>query len=290
MNKYLKKFQPITPSLRHTILINYKNLLGSSRLPFDGKNSLKFLTKGQKKTGGRNNYGRLTAFNIGGGHKQNYRLLSINSYHKILPFSVVTSIEYDPFRSAFISCCFMKESGSFQYILSPQNVEIGSFLISNYGLRRPNLGSSCLLYYSNIGDLFYNVNINNGPNHYRIASSAGTFCKIIKKEISLFYSILKVPSGKFRSVSLASIGFLGKTSNPYFKFKVLGKAGRSFWLGKRPIVRGVAMNPVDHPHGGGEGKSSGGRPSCTPWGFITKGQPTRRKKHSKNFTLLSIYK
>lgn len=276
-NINLKVFKAITPSLRHRIQINLKLVLSGET------KSLKFLTVGKKKTGGRNNFGRLTAFRKGGGHKKKYRLLSLNLNQKILPYSVLMSVEYDPFRSSFISCCFLKETGTFQYILAPQNAVLGSLLIANYGIRRPNVGSPCLLYYAQIGDLLYNVNLNNGPKSNKVASAAGTFCKIIKKEINSFYGVLKIPSGVFRSVSLASLGFLGKTSNPYFKFQVIGKAGRSRWLGKRPTVRGVAMNPVDHPHGGGEGKSSGGRPSCTPWGFITKGKPTKKKKINTYF-------
>ena len=284
---HLKAFRPLTPGSRHKVLINYALFLTGNAKGIP----LPFLTKGKPKTGGRNNFGRLTAFQTGGAasHKKNYRILSHNAYNKILPYSIVQSVEYDPFRSAFISCCFMKETGSFQYILSPQNIEVGLLLVANYGLRKPNLGSPCLLYYSQIGELVYNVNFS---NRYRIATAAGTFCKVLKKEVSLFYSILKIPSGILRTASLASIAFLGKTSNPEHQFKVLGKAGRSRWLGKRPVVRGVAMNPVDHPHGGGEGKSSGGRPSCTPWGFITKGKPTvsSRKKKKNAFILeRSIY-
>jgi len=281
-NQALKYFKPKTPSLRHLIQINFKfNLTGVK--------PLKFLIKGKHKTGGRNSFGRLTAFQKGGGHKKNYRLLSdkIYNHQKWLPFSIVNSIEYDPFRSSFISCCFLKETGTFQYFLSPQNIEKGTLLIANYGLRRPNNGSPCLLFYANIGDLLYNVNLNNGPRKNSVAVSAGTFCKIIKKEVNLFYSIIKQPSGNLRSISLASSGFLGKTSNPYHKFQILGKAGRHRWLGKRPVVRGVAMNPVDHPHGGGEGKTSGGRPSCTPWGFPTKGKPT--KKNEKNYIATCKY-
>jgi len=267
-----KNFSPVTPSLRHRIQINYKVLLSGDKQP------LKFLVKSKRNCGGRNIYGRLTAFKKGGGHKKSYRLLINNSYQKYVPFSVIHTVEYDPLRSAFISCCFVKETGTFQYILSPQNVERGALLIANYGLRRPQVGSPCLLFFTNIGDLLYNVNVNNGPKAYQVATAAGTFCKVVKKEVGHFYGILKLPSGIFRSISLASLGFLGKASNPLFKFQVIGKAGRGRWLGKRPVVRGVAMNPIDHPHGGGEGKSAGGRPSSTPWGFLTKGKPTKRKK------------
>ena len=271
INPNLKTFTPYTPSLRQQIQINLNLFLGK-------KKPLKFLKTGASKRGGRNHFGRLTSFQKGGGHKKSYRLLSLNLFQKFLPISLVNSIEYDPFRSSFIACCFLKETGNFQYIIAPQNLKVGTILSANYGLRISNDGSPCLLYYSQVGDLLYNININNGPNKYTIASAAGTFCKVIKKEISLFYSVIKIPSGSLRTISLASIGFLGKTSNPYHKFRIIAKAGRNRWLGKRPVVRGVAMNPVDHPHGGGEGKSAGGRPSVTPWGFPTKGKPTKRKK------------
>lgn len=271
INPNLKVFAPLTPSLRQQIQINYNLFLGKQK-------PLKFLKKGLAKRGGRNHFGRLTSFQKGGGHKKSYRFLSLNLYQKFLPLSLVNSIEYDPFRSSFIACCFFKETGNFQYIIAPQNIKVGTILSANYGLRISNDGSPCLLYFAQVGDLIYNVNLNNGPYKYNIASAAGTFCKVIKKEISLFYSIIKIPSGSLRTISLASIAFLGKASNPYHKFRIIGKAGRNRWLGKRPVVRGVAMNPVDHPHGGGEGKSSGGRPSVTPWGFPTKGKPTKRKK------------
>lgn len=271
ITQFLNYFTPLTPSLRQRIQVNLNFFL-------DKKKPLKFLLKGFNKSGGRNNYGRLTCFQKGGGHKQSYRFLSVNLQQKFLPYSVVNSIEYDPFRSSFICCCFLKETGNFQYIIAPQNIKIGTFLAANYGLRRSQDGSPCLLYYTQIGDLIYNINLNNGPYKYNIASAAGTFSKIIKKELHTFYGIIKIPSGSFRGVSLASLSFLGKTSNPYHKFRIIAKAGRNRWLGKRPVVRGVAMNPVDHPHGGGEGKSSGGRPSVTAWGFPTKGKPTKRKK------------
>lgn len=269
--KEMKTYKAITPSVRHLVQVNLTSFLS-------GHSRLKFLTQGKKNQGGRNNHGRLTAFRQGGGQKKSYRLLSTRTLTKMLPYSIVHSVEYDPFRSAFLCCCFLKETGTFQYILAPQNIQKGAFLSANYGLRRAQQGSPCLLYYANIGDLLYNVNLNHGPLDYAVARAPGTFCKVLKKEIRQFFSLLKLPSGAFRSVSLSSLGFLGKTSNPNHKFTVLGKAGRARWLNRRPSVRGVAMNPIDHVHGGGEGKSSGGRPSSTPWGWITKGRKTRRLK------------
>jgi large subunit ribosomal protein L2 len=281
MQKYkdLKYFTPFTNSIRQRIQVNFQLLVSSSKTKT--KKPLKFLTKNLKRRGGRNNHGRLTCFTQGGGHKHNYRFISNKCNNKFLPYSVVNTLEYDPFRTSIISCCFLKETGSFAYIIAPQRIKVGTFLASNYGVRRPNYGSACILKYTQIGDLIYNINLNNGPYKHTISTSAGCFSKIIRKHMKCFFAIIKLPSGSFRSISLGSLGFLGKTSNPYKKFEVIGKAGRNRWLGKRPSVRGVAMNPIDHPHGGGEGKSSGGRPSSTPWGFPTKGQPTKITKVSK---------
>jgi len=271
----LKVYKPLTPSLRHKIQINYLVNL---------KNNQKFkkLIKGKNKKGGRNLFGRLTSFTKGGGHKKSYRFLSIYDIKKNLPFLIINSIEYDPFRTSFINCCFFKEGGFFQYILSAQNTKVGNLLSSNYYFLLPYEGSPCYLKYAKIGDFIYNVNLNRNLRYY-VASSAGTFCKIMKKDISLFFSKLILPSGSLYTVSLSSLGFLGKVSNYHHRFVNLSKAGRKRWLGFRPVVRGVAMNPVDHPHGGGEGKSSGGRPSSTPWGFYTKGKLTRKKKALKFF-------
>ena len=281
MQKYkeLKYFTPYNNSLRQRIQVNFKLLVSYSNK--NNKKPLKFLTKSLKNEGGRNNYGRITCFTQGGGHKKTYRYLSNKGNQKFLPYSIVNSIEYDPFRTALISCCFLQETGNFSYIIAPQNIKVGTLLASNYGLRMPNVGSACFLKYTQIGELVYNVNLNCGPFKHTIATSAGCFSKIIKKQLAYFFAIIKLPSGRFRSISLASLGFLGKASNPFKRFEIVGKAGRNRWLGKRPSVRGVAMNPVDHPHGGGEGKSSGGRPSSTPWGFPTKGQPTKTSKISK---------
>jgi large subunit ribosomal protein L2 len=264
----LQTFQPYTPSRRNQIQLNYAHLLESKKLP------LKSLTRGLRKSGGRNGFGRLTAFRHGGGHKRLYRASSM----RFLPFGLVSSIEYDPNRTAFIYSALLRETGTMQYTLAPQQLKVGSFFVANYGLRNSVTGSPCLLFFTRVGDLVYNVTL---PNKSRMSSAAGTSCKVVKKDIYGFHVVLKLPSSKLRKVSMLSLSYLGKTSNPDHRFVVLGKAGRSRWLGKRPTVRGVAMNPVDHPHGGGEGKSSGGRPSVTAWGFPAKGQPTRRKKSDK---------
>jgi large subunit ribosomal protein L2 len=270
----LKKQLPITSSIRHVIKINYYNL--------SKKKKFKKLTLGFKKTGGRNCFGRLTAFRQGGGHKKTYRFLSKFDEKQSLPFSIIDSIEYDPFRSAFINCCYFKEAGFFQYVLAADKSKPGQILASNYFFNVPYPGSPSYLKFARVGDFFFNVNLTRNFNIY-IACAAGTFCKIMKKEVSAFFVKLVLPSGCLYSVSVFSLGFLGKVSNINHRFTNIGKAGRNRWKGIRPSVRGVAMNPVDHPHGGGEGKSSGGRPSCTPWGFLTKGKPTRRKKLRKFF-------
>lgn len=286
-NTVLKSFSPSSPSRRNQIQIDYSKILTSISLGLKKINPIKKLLKGLTKSGGRNNLGRLTAFRHAGGHKKRYRLIDSILTKKFLPFGIVNSIEYDPIRSSFIYSAFLRETGNFQYVLAPQQLKIGSFFVANYGLRNSIAGSPCLLYYSRVGDIVYNVNINTLPHQksYRIASAAGTSCKIVKKDLNGFNVVLKLPSSKLRKVSMFSLSFLGKTSNQENRFTSLGKAGRNRWLGVKPSVRGVAMNPVDHPHGGGEGKSSGGRPSVTPWGFPAKGKPTRRKKKDKNLVL-----
>ena len=274
-NILLKLFKPFTPSLRHQIQINYSQYLTN-------KKKFKKLVKGMSSHGGRNASGRLTAFRKGGGHKKSYRFLSQYDTKKSLPFLIVDSIEYDPFRKSFISCCYFKEGGFFQYVLSAQKSKQGDLLASNYYFLLPYEGSSCYLKYAKIGDFIYNINLNKDYRYY-VARAPGTYCKIMKKNLVDFYSNILLPSGNIYTVSFFAKGLLGKVSNDNHRFKNLSKAGRSRWLGIRPCVRGVAMNPIDHPHGGGEGKSSGGRPSSTPWGFLTKGKPTKKNKVSPYF-------
>ena len=266
----LTVYKPLTPSLRERVQINYFILLS---------NNVRFsrLIKGISKKGGRNLFGRVTAFTNGGGHKKSYRFLSIYDIKGASPFFIINSIEYDPFRSAFINCCFFFEGGFFQYTLAAQNSNVGKLITANYFFSLPSEGSPCNLKYARVGDFIYNINLNSNFRYY-IACSAGTFCKVMKKNLQTCWSRLSLPSGNIYDVSFNSVGFLGKVSNESHRFITISKAGRNRWLGLRPTVRGVAMNPVDHPHGGGEGKSSGGRPSVTPWGFYTKGKPTRKDK------------
>jgi large subunit ribosomal protein L2 len=271
----LKNFKALTPSLRQRIQINYSAIISINK-------RLKKLTKGKKSKGGRNAFGRLTSFKKGGGHKKSYRFLSSHDIKKKLPFFFIGSIEYDPFRSSFISCCFLKESGFFQYIITAQNTKKGSLLNSNYYFNVPYESSPCYLKFIKTGDFVYNLNLKNSKNH-QVAKAAGTFCKIMKQEVNSYFSKVILPSGALYKISFSSLSFIGKSSNNFKRFTNLSKAGRKRWLGIKPTVRGVAMNPVDHPHGGGEGKSSGGRPSSTPWGFPTKGKPTKKKKVNNYF-------
>jgi large subunit ribosomal protein L2 len=162
----LKFYKPITPGQRHKVQINFKFYLSGE------KNVLKSLVRGYKKAGGRNNYGRLTAFRQGGGHKQSYRLTSHDNLERFLPFSILTSLEYDPYRSSFLGTCFMKETGRFQYILAPQNAKIGMFLTANKYLHNSAPGSPCHLYFTDIGDLLYNINLSVSPSPYRVSSAA----------------------------------------------------------------------------------------------------------------------
>ena len=275
LHENLKQYIPITPSLRQKTQVNYFKVLENNK-------KFKKLIKGKTKKGGRNSFGRLTAFKKGGGHKKSYRFLSLYDVKKHLPFFVINSIEYDPFRNSFINGCFFYQGGFFQYIIAAQNARVGNVLAANYYFLLPYEGSPCHLRFARVGDFLFNLNLN--INHrYIVARSAGTFCKLMKKDIQSFFSKVVLPSGNIYTASLSALGFIGKVSNFCHRFINLAKAGRKRWLGLRPSVRGVAMNPVDHPHGGGEGKSSGGRPSCSPWGFYTKGKPTVKKKNLKFF-------
>ena len=282
LNPELKDYKALTPSLRQRVQVNYLKLL---------KNNIKFkkLIKGKKYKGGRNNFGRFTAFKKGRRHKKSYRFLSTYDLKQSLPFLIINSIEYDPFKTSFINCCYFYQGGFFQYILSAQNSKQGNILGLNYYFALPHDGSPCTIKYSKIGDFIYNLNLNNVFKYY-IASAAGTYCKIMKKDLNEDFARIVLPSGNVFSISFVSQGFLGKVSNHFHKFITISKAGRNRWLGKHPTVRGVAMNPIDHVHGGGEGKSSGGRPSSTPWGFYTKGKKTKKKKKLLNYFIRRLKK
>ncbi len=265
----LKKFNPFTPSMRQLVQVARDGL-------WEGR-PYKSLTKGLIKTGGRNNFGRITSWQKGGGHKRLYRFIDFKRNKQNI-FAVVERIEYDPNRTAFIAL-IKYEDGDINYILAPQKLSVGDKIISGDDVDI-KIGNSLPLKSIPVGTTVHNVEMKLGKGG-QMARSAGSFADLVAKDSG--YAQLKLRSGEFRLVSLECRATIGAVSNPDEKNINLGKAGRNRWLGVRPHVRGVAMNPVDHPHGGGEGKTSGGRHPVTPWGKPTKGKKTRKNKRTSQF-------
>jgi len=269
----LKSFKPNTPGQRGLVLVSRDSLWG-------GKPE-KTLTVGLTKSGGRNNKGRVTARRRGGGHKRLYRIIDFKRNHHNMP-ATVERIEYDPNRSAFIAL-LQYEDGTKSYILAPQRLSVGDVVTSGEKADiKP--GNAMPLANIPIGTIIHNVELKPGKGG-QIARSAGTYVQLVGRDQS--YSILRLNSGEQRMTRSECMATIGAVSNPDNKNIKLAKAGRSRWLGKRPSVRGVAMNPVDHPHGGGEGKTSGGRHPVTPWGKPTKGKKTRSNKSTDKLILRS---
>jgi large subunit ribosomal protein L2 len=269
----LKSFKPNTPGQRGLVLVSRDSLWG-------GKPE-KTLTVGLTKSGGRNNIGRVTARRRGGGHKRLYRIIDFKRNHHNVP-ATVERIEYDPNRSAFIAL-LQYEDGTKSYILAPQRLSVGDVVTSGEKVDiKP--GNAMPLANIPIGTIIHNVELKPGKGG-QIARSAGTYVQLVGRDQS--YSILRLNSGEQRMTRSECMATIGAVSNPDNKNIKLAKAGRSRWLGKRPSVRGVAMNPVDHPHGGGEGKTSGGRHPVTPWGKPTKGKKTRSNKSTDKLILRS---
>ncbi|ANA41102.1 MULTISPECIES: 50S ribosomal protein L2 [Geobacter] len=230
-----------------------------------------------KKTGGRNSFGRITARHIGGGHKQKYRIIDFRRNKVEIP-AKVASIEYDPNRSARIALLHYAD-GEKRYILAPLDLKVGDSIIasSNADIKP---GNALPLRAIPLGTIIHNIELKIGKGG-QLARSAGTFAQLMAKEGK--YAQVKLPSGEVRMVLLDCMATIGQVGNIDHENVSIGKAGRSRWLGRRPTVRGVAMNPVDHPHGGGEGRTSGGRHPVTPWGIPTKGYKTRKNKTSSRF-------
>jgi len=266
----LKTYKPTSPGIRHHISINKKEL--------NNKFENKKLKHNLKKSGGRNNLGRLTSFHTGGGHKQQYRNID---FKRSVKFGVIKSIEYDPNRSTNIA----QISNNIQsaYILSPKDLKVGAVLDTN----KFQVGNIHELLNLNIGSYIHNIEFypNTGG---RLVRTAGNFAQLVQRAIrnKKLYAQIRLRSGKKFLISAKCNAVLGILSNEDYRNIVIGKAGRARWLNRRPNVRGVAMNAVDHPHGGGRGKTSGGRPSVSAWAQLTKGFKTRNKK-KKN--LLTIY-
>ncbi len=243
----------------------------------------KNLIKNLKQRAGRNNTGRITVAHRGGGHKKLYRQIAFNRQNLK---SIVESIEYDPIRSAFIACLSYKEKKKKTYILAANGLQnLDEITVSN--IRNPliNVGDCYPIGTLPSGTIIHNIELY--PNRGgQLMRSAGTYAKILNAYKNNKYISVILASGEHRLIPSQCQATVGSVSNTQHARKNLVKAGRSRWLGRRPTVRGVAMNPVDHPHGGGEGKSSGGRPSVTPWALPTKGQPTRSKKKNNKFILI----
>ncbi|MDZ5761187.1 50S ribosomal protein L2 [Lyticum sinuosum] len=262
----LKQTNPITSSTRGKVSICRKDL-------WQGP-PLKSLSYGLKKTGGRSR-GKITVRSIGGGHKKKYRIIDFKPY-ELNEEAVVTRIEYDPNRSAYIMLIQYVKSGVLRYEISCQNIKVGDKIthVSGEG-QRIAPGCSLLLKHIPTGSTIYNIELR-PQKGAQLIRSAGCFATLMAKEGN--YCLIKLKSGEVRKINMDCRAYLGTVSNSNHQNIVLAKAGASRLRGIRPKVRGVAMNPIDHPHGGGEGKTSGGRHPCSPWGQKAKGKKTRRNR------------
>ena len=260
----LKTYKPITPGQRGLVLVDRSGI-------WKGKPE-KSLTEGLRSKGGRNNKGRITARRRGGGHKRRYRTIDFKRQKFDMP-ATVERLEYDPNRTAFIAL-IKYEDGELAYILAPQRLREGDQVIASASADiKP--GNAMPMQNIPVGTIVHNVEMKQGKGG-QIARSAGTYAQIIGKDQG--YAQLRLISGELRMIRAECMATIGAVSNPDQQNIKLGKAGRKRWIGKRPAVRGVAMNPIDHPHGGGEGRTSGGRHPVTPWGKPTKGKRTRSNK------------
>tara|TARA_X000001036_G_scaffold410116_1_gene421715 strand:+ start:3780 stop:4610 length:831 start_codon:yes stop_codon:yes gene_type:complete len=267
----LKTFKPYTKSNRGTVIVDKSSLWKGS--PY------KPLTKGQKSTGGRNNYGRITSRHKGGGAKHKFRIVDFFRKKKDMT-AVIERIEYDPNRTSYIAL-IKYEDQEMNYIICPQGLKKGDKILSGEKAEI-KLGHCLKLKDIPPGTIVHNVELIPG-NGGKLARSAGS--SVTLSGIDDDYAILKLSSGETRKVSSNCNATIGSVSNPDQKNIKIGKAGRNRWRGKRPQSRGVAMNPVDHPHGGGEGKTSGGRSPVSPWGQSAKGLKTRRPQRSDKFII-----
>jgi large subunit ribosomal protein L2 len=267
----IKSYKPTSPGRRHQTCSTFEEITTSK--------PEKSLIVTLKKSGGRNSYGRITARHIGGGHKQKYRIIDFRRDKLDIP-ATVASIEYDPNRSARIALLNYVD-GEKRYILAPLNLKVGDKVITSADADiKP--GNTLPIKAIPLGTIIHNIELKIGKGG-QMARSAGTFAQLMNKEGA--YAQVKLPSGEVRMVLQGCMATIGQVGNLDFEKVSLGKAGRTRWLGRRPTVRGVAMNPVDHPHGGGEGRTSGGRHPVTPWGIPTKGYKTRTNKRSTRFII-----
>jgi large subunit ribosomal protein L2 len=264
----IKSYKPTTPGQRFKSVSSFEQITVAK--------PEKSLIKGIKKTGGRNNFGRITSWQRGGGHKRKYRLIDFKRNKREIP-ARVASIEYDPNRTARIALLFYAD-GEKRYILAPDGLKVNDTIVAGENAEL-KVGNALPLEKIPVGVSVHNIEVRENKGG-QLVRSAGAAAQLMAKEGK--WAMLKLPSSEVRRVSLKCYATLGQVSNvDHFNIS-LGKAGRSRWLGRRPNVRGVAMNPIDHPMGGGEGKASGGRHPVSPWGQLAKGLKTRKKNKSSD--------
>jgi large subunit ribosomal protein L2 len=262
----LKKYKPVTNGQRQLVLVDRSAL-------YKGK-PVKSLTSGQKRPAGRNNTGRVTVRWQGGGHKQSYRIIDFKR-GKHDQAAIVQHLEYDPNRTSFIALIKYKD-GQLAYIIAPQRLAQGDTVIAGEKVDvKP--GNAMPLAAVPVGTIVHNIEMKPGKGG-QIARAAGTYAQYLGRDAG--YALLRLNSGEVRRVRLECKATIGAVSNPDHMNEVLSKAGRNVWRNRRPSVRGTAMNPIDHPHGGGEGRTKGGRHPVTPWGRPTKGYKTRKTKRT----------
>ncbi|MDX2306712.1 MAG: 50S ribosomal protein L2 [Hyphomicrobium sp.] len=269
----LKTFSPTSPGLRHLVQVDRSHLWKGG--------PVKALVEGKSKSGGRNAHGRITTRHIGGGHKQSYRRVDFRRRKADVP-AVVERLEYDPNRTAFIAL-IKYQDGELAYILAPQRLAVGDTVVSGAKVDvKP--GNAMQLANMPLGTIVHNVELKPGRGG-QLARSAGAFVQLVGRDAG--WAILKLNSGETRKVRSECMASVGAVSNPDHTNRVVGKAGRTRWLGKRPTVRSIAMNPIDHPNGG---RTKGGKHWATPWGKPTKGFKTRKNKTTQKFIIRSRHK
>ncbi|WP_438726436.1 50S ribosomal protein L2 [Parasphingorhabdus sp. DH2-15] len=269
----LKSYNPTSPGRRGLVLVDKTDLWKGA--------PVKTLVEGKRKTGGRNNKGHVTSRGIAGGHKQKYRKVDFKR-RKFDVAGTVERLEYDPNRSAFIAL-IKYEDGELAYILAPQRLAEGETVVSGEKVDvKP--GNAMLLSQMPIGTIIHNIEMKPGKGG-QIARAAGTYAQLVGRDRGMV--IVRLNSGEQRYIRGDCMGTVGAVSNPDNSNQTFAKAGRTRWKGRRPLTRGVAKNPVDHPHGGGEGRTSGGRHPVTPWGKPTKGARTRNNKRTDNMIIRS---
>ena len=272
----LRQFNPVTASLRGTVLIDRSDLWKGG--------PVKGLTEGQHSHGGRNNHGRITSRFRGGGHKQSYRIVDFRRRKFDMP-ATVERLEYDPNRTAFLALIKYADN-ELAYILAPQRLKVGDQVVAGARVDiKP--GNAMPLSAIPVGTIIHNIEMKIGAGG-KIARSAGTYAQLVGKDAG--YAQIKLTSGELRVVRAECMASIGAVSNPDNMNQKIGKAGRMRWKGFRPHNRGVVMNPVDHPHGGGEGRSSGGRHPVSPWGQPTKGYKTRTNKRTDSLIIRRLNK